>query len=62
MADVVQRPQVMTFVVWKKYTLTLCLWKGKYPGTRRLECICRGRRRPDAIYLDTYRREEKATL
>jgi len=55
-------PHVMTFVVWKKYALTLCIWKRKYPVTHHPEGICRGRRRPDAICLDTHRREEKATL
>ena len=47
-AGVVRTPHVMTFVVWKKYALTLCVWKRKYLGTRRPECRCRGRRRPDA--------------
>ena len=61
-ADKVQMPHVVTFVVWKKYALTVCLWKGKYLGSRHLECICRGRQCPDAIYLDTHRQEEKATL
>jgi len=51
-------PHVMTFVVWTKYALTLCIWKGKYPGTRHPEGICRGRHLPDATCHDICRLEE----
>jgi len=58
MVCVVRMPHTVTLVIQKKYALTLCIWKAKYPGTSHLEGICCGRHRPEATCLDTRRQEE----
>jgi len=58
MAWVDRMLQTLTLVVWKKYALTLCVWKAKCPGTRHPEGKYHRRYRPEATCLDTRRQEE----
>jgi len=46
MACDARMPHTLILVIWKKYTLTHCVWKAKCHGTRHLEGIHRGTRRP----------------
>jgi len=58
----------MVCVVWKKYALTLGVWKTKFPvtchpegiysGTHRLKSTCHCMYCLDATNLDTHRPEE----